>query len=118
MQASGTVPNGALQWSNPQLALPSTEAGFRTFKPKRPAPTDPSPPVAKFIRQSSVTPEFLKEAVIQSDTQISSSGVTPRRSEVVNRLLQQINSRDSIIYDMQVINLVHSFSEYCVGLLV
>jgi hypothetical protein len=104
-----------------QLALPSTEAGFefRTFKPKRPAPTDPSPPVAKFIRQSSVTPEFLKEAVIQSDTQISSSGVTPKRSEVVSRLRQQINSRDAIIYDMQVINLIHSrFSsnvEYCVG---
>ncbi|KAG0614471.1 hypothetical protein M758_6G179700 [Ceratodon purpureus] len=107
LQTSETVPNGALQWDITQLASPSTEAAFefRSFKSKRPAQSDHSPSVTKFLRQSPATPEITKEEVIQSDSQIIpstlQSGVISRRSEVVSKLRHQINSRDAIIYDLQ-----------------
>ncbi|KAG0616695.1 hypothetical protein M758_5G135000 [Ceratodon purpureus] len=106
VQSPETVPNGSPQRNNSQLALPSTEAAFefRSFKPKRPASTDHSPVVTKFIRQSSFSPEFSKNEVFQSDTRMSPttpSGVIAKRSDIVSRLRQQVRSRDAVIYDMQ-----------------
>lgn len=96
-----TVQNGTPFWINTE---PAAEFEFRSFKPKRPAPNDPSPQVSKLCRQLSHNSvcQSNKDPV-QSDSHTSTAlraGLTARR-EMVHRLRQQIRSRDAMIYDMQ-----------------